>query len=88
MNNELDDDEREVEECIEQSPEPEGTSKIEKFRNILKTKTLAKIEGTAVDIMTANAIVTVYDNLSPQYQEKFMGFSVSQMATIAWKMLK
>lgn len=88
MVDELDDDAREVNECIDQAPDAEGNSKIEQFRNIISTHQMQKIEGVAVDVLTAKAIATVYDNLSPQYQEKFLGFSVSKMAVIAWKLIK
>lgn len=46
-----------------------------------------KQRKTYLDMQSANAILTVYRNLSPANQEKYLTYPVSKMADIAWKLL-
>lgn len=66
---------------------PEGT-KIEKIRGILRDRSIRRVEGSPVDVQTANAIITVYDALSEKSQEKMREFSVGRMASVAWKLVR
>jgi hypothetical protein len=44
-------------------------------------------DGVLIDIQTANAIVAVYDALSPENREKFTAMSLEKAATVAWKLV-
>lgn len=61
--------------------------KIDTLRNIIKRKQFAKVDGTTVDLTTANAIITVYDKLNPQNKEKFARMPIPKMVSIVWKVL-
>lgn len=64
------------------------TDRIAAIRRVVTEKKYAKIDGSMVDAVTANAICTVYDALNPEHQAKFAGYPAPTMATIAWKLIK
>lgn len=84
----MDDDEREVNAVIEQTGEATENGKIAKFREIVRTHSMLKIDGTPVDALSANVVITVYDALSPESRERFVAMPVDRMVHIAWKLSK
>ena len=68
-------------------PDP-GLARIEALRDIVSRRQYAKIDGTGVDLMTASAIVKVYDALNPENQAKYRNLPIGRMAAIAWKFIK
>jgi len=65
-----------------------GNERISAIRRILERKQYEKVDGSMIDLMTAQAIVTVHDALSVENQAKFVGMPAGRMATIAWKLVK
>lgn len=72
---------------LESLPEAEGESTIAKFRSIVTSHTLACVNDVPVDVFTAQAVVTVYDAISPENQRHFMAMPTPRIADIAWKTL-
>lgn len=64
-----------------------ATERIDAVREIIEHG-YAKIDGYAVDLTTAHAIVTVYDALNDTNREKFASLPVNKMASVAWKLVK
>lgn len=62
-------------------------SKIEKFKSIVSRCQYNKVEGTTVDLFTAQAVTAVYDALSPANREKFLAMPVPRMCQIALKLV-
>ena len=58
------------------------------LKEIVQTHSGKEIEGKLIDVQTANAIVTVYEALGEQNQNKFKEHSIEKMANIAWKLLQ
>lgn len=65
-----------------------GDERIAAFRRIVGEKQYAKIDGVAVDLFSASAVVAVYDKLSPENQERFRNLPPAKMASIALKLIK
>jgi hypothetical protein len=65
-----------------------GTERIAAVRQIVERKQYAKIDGQAVDLFSASAIVAVYDALNESNREKFCSLPVGKMALIAFKLVK
>lgn len=61
--------------------------KIDKFRAIVSRHAMQSIDGTLIDVQSANAVITVYDNISPEHQQKFIAMPAYRMATVAWKVV-
>ena len=51
---------------------------IEQFRKIVKDHQMEKIDGTRVDVQSANFLVTVWDNTNEKIHEKLLAMSASQ----------
>lgn len=64
------------------------SKKIEALRRILKEHQNEKIDGQIVDVMTANAIITVYDAINSKMKRRFESKNIKQMATVAWGLIK
>lgn len=64
---------------------PTADKSIATFRLMVAEHCSFMIDGTFVDMQTANAIVTVYDALQPETQARFEQCSLSRMSSIAWK---
>jgi hypothetical protein len=62
--------------------------RIDALRRIVAESQYAKIDGMMVDLFSASAIVSVFDAISPANQAKYAAMPVSQMASIAFKLLK
>lgn len=59
-----------------------------RLRKIVEEHQRARVEGVMVDAWSANAIVKVYDALTPANQERFCALSVPKMASVAFKFVK
>ena len=65
-----------------------GSERVEACRTIVSEKAFAKVDGVVVDQFTASAVVAVYDGLNEKNRETFVGFPISKMASVAFKLLK
>ena len=63
-------------------------SKEAQLRQIVADKQMGKVDGTTVDMTSANVILQVLDALNPQNREKYLNLPVKDMADIAFKMMK
>ena len=61
---------------------------IEACRWILKNHQCLKIDGTLIDVQSANATILVYDSLSKDNQEKVLFLPVVKFIKFAWKQVK
>lgn len=61
--------------------------KLDKLRQIVKEHQYQKIEGVLVDVVTANAILTIYDAINDTNKAKFIALPIDKMASVAWKVL-
>jgi hypothetical protein len=61
---------------------------IEQLRDIVKNHQYQKIEGVIIDVMTASAILQVYDNVNETNKEKYSRLPITRMAEIAWQFVK
>lgn len=61
--------------------------RIEALKRIITDKQFEMIEGVLVDMQTAHAIISVYEALNPENQEKFMSYSMETMGHKAWKVI-
>ena len=61
---------------------------ISALRDIVKHKQHAKVNGQRVDLYTASAIITVYDNLSAENQKRLAALPIPRMAAICFKLIK
>jgi hypothetical protein len=57
------------------------------LRDIVSQHQYQFINGVLVDAQSANAILTVYDHLSPALQVKYLEYPVDRMAAIAWQLV-
>ena len=60
---------------------------IDQFRRIVKNRQFEIIVGQVVDIQTANCIVTVYDKLSLDRQERLMNLQIEGISKICWSLV-
>lgn len=65
-----------------------GAERIIAIREVVKNKQYAKIDGQCADLFSCSAIMTVYDALSEPNQEKYRNMPYSNMASIAFKLVK
>jgi hypothetical protein len=61
---------------------------IDNLREIVHSSSAKKIDGMLVDITTANAILTVYDNLSDTNKAKLIDMPLEKMAAVCWRLLE
>lgn len=59
----------------------------ERLQLIITDHTAMEIEGTMIDVQSANAILTVYNALSETNRVKFVNRSICEMGHIAWTLL-
>lgn len=62
-------------------------AKIRALRKIVETRTNAKVGNYRVDLYSASAIVSVYDQLRPDNQEKFLKLPIPKMADLAFRII-
>lgn len=63
-------------------------STIDKVREIIENQQYAKINGVMVDYTTANAIITVYNQLNERDKIEFAKLPIKKMAMTAWQMVR
>lgn len=61
-------------------------NKIELMREIVEGHSYKEIEGTIVDVQTANLIIKVYEGLGESNRDHFASQSIVKMADISWKL--
>lgn len=74
------------------NPEDEPTVNLEDaiivhLQQIVNRHTFDLVGDAYVDCQTAQAILTVYVNLSAAAKERYLSFPVSRIAEIAWKLI-
>ena len=62
-------------------------AKLKKLRKIVSERQNAVVDGKRVDLYSASAIVSVYDKLNPDNQEKFLKMPVRKMADVAFRII-
>ncbi|WP_410662060.1 hypothetical protein [Amycolatopsis sp. lyj-84] len=83
----------EMAEIVDSLPEATETEpdRITILRKAVADFAMVKIDGTVVDVQTANAIVAVYDHpkiaAHPTFRDKFVTMPVVAMANLAWKLI-
>lgn len=65
----------------------DGAEIIAACRSIVERGQYAKINGHAVDLFSASAIVNVYDVLSETNKAKFLKLPIARMASISFQLL-
>jgi hypothetical protein len=65
-----------------------GADRIAACRAIVEDQSFAKIDGIAVDLFSASAIIAVYDALNEVNREKFSRLPIARMAGVTFKCLK
>jgi len=66
----------------------ETNLKIARLRRGLDHGIPVEIDGTRVDVLTAAAILTVYEDLPDWARREFSAEGVADMATMAWDVLR
>ncbi len=64
------------------------TVKLDALRKIVTNCQYAKIDGVTVDLFSASAMVKVHDALNETNRAKFLGLPISQMARMAFQLIK
>ena len=82
------DPEEEEKEKVKEAAGMSGNPKEDALRQIVADKQMGKVDGTSVDMTSANVILQVLDALNPQNREKYLNLPVKDMADIAFKMMK
>ena len=63
-------------------------SKLDKLRQIVNEHQYRKIDGVLVDVVTANAILTIYDAMKKEEnKEKYLSMDIRKMANVAWQLI-
>ena len=63
------------------------SDRLELFRRIVRDHQCEEVDGIMIDAQTANAVCTVYDNLQPANQDKFISMDIGSIGIIAWEVL-
>jgi len=61
---------------------------IDTCRQVLVDRQYQTVDGMLLDAQTANAIVTVHDNLNATNRAKFLARPTPQVAHLAWSILE
>ena len=83
-----DPEEEEEKEKVKEAAGMSSNPKEDALRQIVADKQMGKVDGTSVDMTSANVILQVLDALNPQNREKYLNPPVKDMADIAFKMMK
>jgi hypothetical protein len=59
----------------------------DRLAQIVGDRACLEIDGVLVDMQSANAILTVYDALSPANRVKFINRSIGEMGELAWTLI-
>lgn len=74
--------------ALNQVKSNDGLHIIELCREIVRDFSMKTIDGVIMDVQTANAIVTVYDNIDDSRKQKLINSNnVAKIGEIAWKVL-
>jgi len=75
---------------VDDIPEAPGKNRIEKFRAIVRERSIMCIEGQPVDLFSASNVVALYDALSkPESRHMLMSFlDIRKVVDITFKTLK
>lgn len=63
-------------------------SRIGQFRKIVDERSFGKVDGVAVDLFSASAVVRIYDSLSPENQVKFESMHPAKMVQVAFNLMQ
>lgn len=66
----------------------EESKTIASMRKIVADKQAMKVDGVMVDMFTASAVTQIYDKVNDANKAKLDGMKASQLANIAYKMMK
>lgn len=66
---------------------PVGVAGIEKIRAITKSAAAVKVNEMFVDVFSAGAIISIYDQVNPAIQEKLRSFPIGKVADLSYKIL-
>jgi len=61
---------------------------IKACRKVVAEKQYTKVDGMLLDLFTASAILTVFDNISEDKQVKFTSCSLQRMAEMSFQLLE
>lgn len=61
---------------------------IEMAQKVFDSKTAEEFDGVLLDITTANCMLTVHRELSPENQAKLEGLELVKAANICWKLVR
>ena len=61
--------------------------KIKMFEDIVKEHSSHIYDGVEIDVQSANAVLTVFNNLSDVNKEKFVSLPVLKMIKLAWELV-
>ena len=59
---------------------------IKKCTNIVKNRQYEEINGSIVDMQTANCIITIYNAVNSKNKKKLRKLNISKLANISWIM--
>ena len=60
---------------------------IDRIRDVVETKSAARIDGLLLDLFTASAVIQVHDALNPDNQGKFAALPLRRMVDVTWKLV-
>lgn len=58
------------------------------MKRIIENRQYEEINGIAVDMQTANMIMTIYNKLNKKNKKKYSKLNLNQMVNIGWKIIK
>lgn len=58
------------------------------MKRIVENRQYEEINGIAVDMQTANAVITVYNAINKKNKKKFSKLPLTVMVDLTWKMIK
>jgi hypothetical protein len=68
---------------------PKEQKKYDQLKQIVKDHQYGKIDGSTIDVTTANAILTVVDGLKKdENKQKLLSMPIKQMVAAVWKLIK
>ncbi len=74
-------------EFIRATPKRPELSIIDQLRQIVEKKSMARIQGSVVDMQSANAVITVYDAINDVNKQKLAAMKVKKMISVSWSIL-
>lgn len=65
-----------------------GEDKYQQIKKIVDSSSMGKIDGTTVDLQTANMLKKIADSLNSENRAKFLNMPISKMVSVGWKLVK